>query len=72
MSPYERPVVRVHDLVPNSPVPPQRRRTGAILRWIVGMLIVIVAIFALARSIPAAPRPKLGPPSSQVSTVSGS
>ena len=73
MSPYERPVVRVQDLVANPP-PPQRNRrvSGALLRWVVGFLIVVIAVFALAKSIPAAPRPSLGPPSSQVGTESAS
>jgi hypothetical protein len=34
-----------------------------ILRWIVGFLVVAALIVLLARSIPAAPHPTLGPSS---------
>jgi len=33
------------------------------MRWVVGLLIVVGLIVALGKSIPAAPRPTLGPTS---------
>jgi hypothetical protein len=34
-----------------------------VLRWILGLLVAAVLIVMLGKSIPAAPRPTLGPPS---------
>jgi hypothetical protein len=34
-----------------------------VLGWILGLLITVVLIVMLGKSIPAAPRPTLGPPS---------
>jgi hypothetical protein len=37
--------------------------------WLIGIAVVVIVLILLARSIPAAPRPSLGPPSTPASTA---